>query len=111
MQKPFARRCADHYHCRASRFHSRTRLWHESRPGYSLPWISRPTPARRPRRKSTFLLTPKEAPMQYKMIVLELLQQKQELHEQLRRRRLLLATLENYANQLREWHLDWKERL
>lgn len=49
--------------------------------------------------------------MQYKTIVLELLQQRMELHEQLRKERKLLTTMEFYANELKESHEDWKETL
>ncbi len=49
--------------------------------------------------------------MQYKTIVLELLQQRAELHEQLRKTRRLLPTLESYARELRDSHLAWKTSL
>ncbi|MBS0261812.1 MAG: hypothetical protein JSS02_07630 [Planctomycetes bacterium] len=49
--------------------------------------------------------------MQYKTIVLELLQQQTELHEQLRKERRLKAVLETSARQLRDSHLSWLERL
>jgi len=49
--------------------------------------------------------------MQYKTIVLELLQQRQEMHEQLRRSRTLLATMERYASELKTRHEAWKELL
>jgi len=49
--------------------------------------------------------------MQYKKIVLELLQQRTELHEQLRKTRRLLPTLELYARELRDSHLAWKTSL
>ena len=42
--------------------------------------------------------------MQYKTIVLEMLQQRTELHEQLRRERKLLTTMENYARELKASH-------
>lgn len=42
--------------------------------------------------------------MQYKTIVLEMLQQRTELHEQLRRERKLLTTMENYAKELKASH-------
>ncbi len=47
--------------------------------------------------------------MQYKTIVLELLQQRTELHEQLRKERKLLTAMEFYANELKEIHEGWKE--
>ena len=49
--------------------------------------------------------------MQYKTIVLELLQQRTELHEQLRLTRRLRPTMESLAVELRELHLSWKETL
>ena len=49
--------------------------------------------------------------MQYKTIVLELLKQQTELHEQLRSKRQLLTTLESYALELKASHEAWKETL
>ncbi len=49
--------------------------------------------------------------MQYKTIVLELLQQYPQIHEQLRSQRSLLATLELHARQLKTSHEAWKRRL
>lgn len=49
--------------------------------------------------------------MQYKTIILELLQQHLEIHDQLRRKRTLLTTLERYARQLKTGHEAWKDRL
>ncbi|MFL5241547.1 MAG: hypothetical protein ACJ8FY_05520 [Gemmataceae bacterium] len=49
--------------------------------------------------------------MQYKTIVLELLQQQPEIHDQLRRDRKLLATVEMYARELKASHEAWKETL
>ncbi len=49
--------------------------------------------------------------MQYKTIILELLQQRPEMHEQLRKERKLLTTLEFYARELKESHEAWKETL
>ncbi len=49
--------------------------------------------------------------MQYKTILLALLQERQELHERLRQERRLLPALNLYANELRTCHLAWKERL
>ncbi len=49
--------------------------------------------------------------MQYKTIVLELLQQRPQMHEQLRKERKLLTTLEIYARELKESHEGWKEQL
>lgn len=49
--------------------------------------------------------------MQYKTIVLELLQQRPEIHEQLRKDRKLLTTMESYARDLKSSHETWKETL
>ena len=49
--------------------------------------------------------------MQYKTIVLELLKERTEFHEQLRKERKLLPTLELYAKELRTSHQAWKELL
>lgn len=49
--------------------------------------------------------------MQYKTIILQLLQQRQEIHDQLRSQRMLLPTLERYASQLKTRHEAWKDRL
>lgn len=49
--------------------------------------------------------------MHYKTIALELLQQRAELHEQLRLTRQLRPTMEALAMELRELHLSWKETL
>ena len=49
--------------------------------------------------------------MQYKTIVLELLQQRTEMHDQLRKERKLLPALEFYARELKSSHEAWKETL
>ncbi len=49
--------------------------------------------------------------MQYKTIILELLQQRPEMHEKLRRERKLLPTMEIYAKELKTSHEAWKEQL
>ena len=49
--------------------------------------------------------------MQYKTIVLELLQQRPEMHEELRLTRRLLPTLETCAKELKVSHEAWKETL
>ncbi len=49
--------------------------------------------------------------MQYKTIVLELIQQRPEWHEALRGTRTLLATMERYAQMLKESHMRWQETL
>ena len=48
--------------------------------------------------------------MQYKTIILELLQQRPQIHEQLRRERKLLTTLEFYAMELKDCHEDAMEQ-
>lgn len=49
--------------------------------------------------------------MQYKTIILELLQQRPEMHEQLRLTRRLLPTMEALAKELKASHETWKESL
>ena len=49
--------------------------------------------------------------MLYKTMVLELLEQRPLLHHQLRKERMLLATLEHHANQLKARHEALKEQL
>jgi hypothetical protein len=49
--------------------------------------------------------------MQYKTIVLQLLEQRPEIYDQLRKQRQVLPTMEHYANELRTLHLAWKETL
>jgi hypothetical protein len=49
--------------------------------------------------------------MQYKTIVLELLQQQPELHEQLRASRTLLATMDQLAIELKASHEEWMQQL
>ena len=49
--------------------------------------------------------------MQYKTILLELLRQRPELHDQLSSQRLLLPTLQRYACDLKTSHETWKSLL
>ena len=49
--------------------------------------------------------------MQYKTIVLELLEQHPEIHEQLRKERKLLPTMERLASELKTSHEAWKAQL
>ena len=49
--------------------------------------------------------------MQYKTIIYELLQQRTQMHEQLRKERKLLTTMEFYAKELKESHEAWEETL
>jgi hypothetical protein len=49
--------------------------------------------------------------MQYKNIVLQLLEQQPEIYDQLRRQRKVLPTVEHYALELRSLHLAWQEML
>ena len=49
--------------------------------------------------------------MQYKSIVLQLLEQQPEMYDQLRRQRQVLPTMEHYASELRSLHLAWQETL
>jgi hypothetical protein len=52
-----------------------------------------------------------ETTMQYKTIILELLQQRPQMHEQLRQSRKLLPALETYAHELKTSHQAWMEEL
>jgi hypothetical protein len=52
-----------------------------------------------------------EPKMQYKTIILHLLEERPEIYDQLRRNRLLLPTLERYARELKTHHEYWKEQL
>ena len=49
--------------------------------------------------------------MQYKTIVLQLLQDRPEIHDRLRKQQMLLSTLELYASQLKTRHETWKALL
>ena len=49
--------------------------------------------------------------MHYKTIILEMLEQRPKMREELRQSRKLLPTLEFYASELRDSHDDWKDRL
>ncbi len=49
--------------------------------------------------------------MQYKTIVLKLLQERPEMHNQLRSNRMLLSTVNRYAMELKANHETWKDRL
>lgn len=49
--------------------------------------------------------------MRYKTIVLELLQDRPTMYDRCIRERTLLATLDFYATELRNSHLDWMELL
>ena len=47
----------------------------------------------------------------YKTMVLNLLQERPEIHDQLRSNRMLLPMLERYASELKVSHEAWKDRL
>jgi hypothetical protein len=49
--------------------------------------------------------------MHYKTIIMELLEQRPRMREELRQSRKLLPTLEFYASELKDSHEDWKDRL
>jgi len=49
--------------------------------------------------------------MQYKTIILGLLQQRTQMHETLRKERKLLTTMEKLARELRTRHQAWMENL
>jgi hypothetical protein len=52
-----------------------------------------------------------ETNMQYKNIVLQILEQNPKIYDPLRRQKLLLTTMEHYARELRSLHLAWQETL
>jgi gas vesicle protein len=54
---------------------------------------------------------PREETMQYKTIIYEMLQQRPQMQDQLRKSRKLLPTLERYARELKTSHEAWKEML
>ena len=49
--------------------------------------------------------------MHYKSIIHDLLHQRPQMHDQLRKSRKLLPTLEQYARELKNSHEAWKEML
>ncbi len=49
--------------------------------------------------------------MQYKTIMLELLEQRRQLYERLRSERMLLPALNLYSSELKARHEAWKEQL
>jgi hypothetical protein len=49
--------------------------------------------------------------MQYKTIVLQLLQQRPEMYDQLRQHRMLLLTVETFARELKTRHDAWNDLL
>ena len=49
--------------------------------------------------------------MHYETIIHELLQQRPQMHEQLRQQRKLLSAVELYAKELRNSHQAWKQLL
>jgi len=49
--------------------------------------------------------------MQYKTIVLELLEDRAELHRSLRAAKTLLPAIYRYASELKASHEEWKDRL
>ena len=49
--------------------------------------------------------------MQYKTIVLHLLEERPKMHDRLRKNRLLLPTMERLANELKTSHEAWKDTL
>jgi hypothetical protein len=53
----------------------------------------------------------KETTMQYKTITLGMLEQRPRLHERLRKNRVLLQTMEQFADELKASHEAWKQLL
>jgi hypothetical protein len=58
-----------------------------------------------------FLTNPKEAPMLYKTIVLQLLEDHPQLRDRFQKYHQMLPTLEFYAETLKTGHETWTERL
>jgi hypothetical protein len=56
-------------------------------------------------------LIPKETKMHYKTIILEMLQARPKMHDQLRSSRTLLSSMNHYASELKDRHEMWKEHL
>jgi hypothetical protein len=52
-----------------------------------------------------------ETTMQYKTIILELLRQRPQMHDRLRKDRKLLKAMERYAQELKHRHEAWKDYL
>jgi hypothetical protein len=61
--------------------------------------------------RTLYPLNPKETTMQYKTIILELLRERPQMHEQLRKDRNLLPAMELYARELKRSHNGWKDIL
>jgi hypothetical protein len=55
--------------------------------------------------------SPKEVPMHYKTIILELLQQRPLIYDQFLKQRTLLPALEAHAQELKTIHEAWRDRL
>jgi hypothetical protein len=66
---------------------------------------------RRSLTKALTLFINKESPMQYKTIIVEMLEQRPRMREELRQSRKLLSTMERFATELKSSHEAWKERL
>jgi len=49
--------------------------------------------------------------MHYKTMILKLLQERPQMHEQLRQKRTLLSAVEQYARELRTSHQAWQQLL
>jgi DNA repair ATPase RecN len=56
-------------------------------------------------------LNPMEVNMQYKKMILELLQDQPEVYDQLRKERKLMSTMEQYSRELKASHQVWQEFL
>ena len=56
-------------------------------------------------------MNPMEDTMQYKTMILEMLRDRPQTHEQLRKERKLLSTTEQYAKELRASHQAWTDML
>ena len=85
--------------------------WHGSRLRGDSAYYSRPTQANCLSLKTRLFLIPKEANMQYKTIILELLQQRPRIYNQLRKSRKLLLMVDRYARELKASHQACKDYL
>jgi hypothetical protein len=86
-------------------------VWPGNRPTGDSPHFFPPTQTVTLSLKKTQPPALKEKTMQYKTIVLGLLEERPQMYEQLRQERKLLATLEIYAKEFRSSHQAWKEQL
>jgi hypothetical protein len=68
---------------------------------------SRPNPISLPNLKTTFPLQQKEKSMQYKTIILHLLEQRPEIQDQLQSNKTMMPTLDRFSRELQDRHQSW----